>query len=146
MAATYRLSGWCRLLNGLVRILLRVGLAPRHTYLLAVRGRRTGRRYSTPVTLVEEGTNRWLVAPYGEVSWVRNARAAGQVTLGRGRRAETVALVELGPAEAAPVLKQYVTEVPITRPFFDAKPDSSVEAFVAEAQCHPVFLIRSASG
>ena len=85
MAATYRLSRWRRLLNALVRTLLRAGLGPRHTYLLTVQGRRSGQRYSTPVTLVEEGTNRWLVAPYGEVSWVRNARAAGQVTLSRGR-------------------------------------------------------------
>jgi hypothetical protein len=73
MAATYRLSRWRHLLNALVRGLLRVGLGPRHTYLLTVHGRRSGRRYSTPVTLVEEGRNRWLVAPYGEVSWVRNA-------------------------------------------------------------------------
>jgi deazaflavin-dependent oxidoreductase (nitroreductase family) len=145
MAATYRLSSWRRLLNTLVRTLLRGGLGPRHTYLLTVQGRRTGTRYSTPVTLVEEGTNRWPVAPYGEVSWVRNARAACQVTLSRGRRSETAAIVELGPAESAPVLKQYVTEVPITRPFFDAKPDSPVAAFVAETHRHPVFRICGAT-
>ena len=86
MAATYRRSRWRRLLNALVRGLLRVGLGPRHTYLLTVHGRRSGTRYSTPVTLVEEGRHRWLVAPYGEVSWVRNARAAGQVTLSRANR------------------------------------------------------------
>jgi hypothetical protein len=95
---------------------------------------------------VEEGTNRWLVALYGEVSWVCNARAAGQVTLSRGRRSETVAMVELGPAEAAPVLKQYVTEVPITRPFFDATPDALLEAFVAEAHRHPVIRIHGGPG
>jgi deazaflavin-dependent oxidoreductase (nitroreductase family) len=146
MAATYHLSGSRRLLNALVKTLLRVGLAPRHTYLLTVRGRRSGQPYSTPVTLVEEGPHRWLVAPYGDVSWVRNARAVGQVTLSRGRHAETVAVVELGPAEAAPVLKQYVTEVPITRPFFDARPDAPLEAFVAEAPRHPIFLIHGVSG
>jgi deazaflavin-dependent oxidoreductase (nitroreductase family) len=145
MAATYRLSGWRRLLNSVVKILLRVGLGLRHTYLLTVRGRRSGKLYSTPVMLVEDGTHRWLVAPYGAVAWVRNARAAGQVTLSRGRRSETVALVELGPAAAAPVLKQYVTEVPITRPFFDATPDAPFEAFVAEAPRHPVFRIHSVS-
>jgi hypothetical protein len=58
MASTYCLSRWRRLLNGLVSILLRVGLAPRHTYVLTVHGRRSGKPYSTPVTLVEEGTNR----------------------------------------------------------------------------------------
>lgn len=146
MAATSRLSGWRRLLNGVVKTLLRVGLGPRHTSLLTVRGRRSGTPYSTPVTLVEEGTNRWLVAPYGEVAWVRNARAADQVTLSRGHRSETVGLVELGPAEAAPILKQYVTSVPITRPFFDARPDSPLEARVAEAPRHPVFRIHGIAG
>jgi hypothetical protein len=34
----------------------------------------------------------------------------------------------------------------MTRPFFDARPDSPLEAFVAEAHRHPVFRIRSASG
>jgi len=76
---------------------------------------------------------------------VRNARAAGRVTLSRGRHTETVAIVELGPEEAAPVLKQYMTEIPITRPFFDAKLDAPLEAFVAEARRHPVFRIRGAS-
>jgi deazaflavin-dependent oxidoreductase (nitroreductase family) len=85
MAATHRLSFWRRLLNRLVRTLLHVGPGPRHTYLLTVRGRRSGTLYSTPVTLIETGGQRWLVAPYGEVSWVRNARAARQVTLSRGR-------------------------------------------------------------
>jgi deazaflavin-dependent oxidoreductase (nitroreductase family) len=141
MAAQYRLTLWRRVLNQLVRALLRVGLGPRHPYLLTVRGRRSGRLYSTPVTLVEGSGQRWLVAPYGEVSWVQNARVAGQVTLRRGWHTETVSIVELGPAESALVLKRYVTEVPITRSFFDARPDSPVEAFEAEAPRHPVFRI-----
>lgn len=141
MGAEYRLTVWRRVLNLLVRALLRVGLGPQHTYLLTVRGRRSGRLYSTPVTLVEQGDRRWLVAPYGEVSWVRNARAAGQVTLSRGRDLETVTIVNLGPEESAQVLKRYVTDVPITRPFFDAGPESPVEAFAREVPRHPVFRV-----
>ncbi|MGH8059857.1 MAG: nitroreductase/quinone reductase family protein [Candidatus Entotheonellia bacterium] len=146
MAAEYRRSMWRRILNRLVRALLRLGLGPGHTYLLTVRGRRSGRPYSIPVTLVEEGDARWLVAPYGEVGWVRNARASGHVTLSRGRYSETVAILGLRPEESAPVLKRYVTEVPITRPFFDAGPDSPLEAFVAEVRRHPVFLIVGRRG
>jgi hypothetical protein len=56
-----------------------------------------------------------------------------------------VAVVDLGPAEAAPVLTQSVTEVPITPPFFEATPDAPLEAFVAEAYHHPVFRIHGAS-
>jgi deazaflavin-dependent oxidoreductase (nitroreductase family) len=141
MAATYRLSPSRRMANALVRLLLRWGLGPRHTYLLTVRGRRSGRPVSTPVTLVEEGGLRWLVAPYGDVDWVRNARQAGEVTLSRGGRAEAVVVFELEPAEAAPVLQRYVRQVPITRPFFDATPQSELGAFLTEASRHPVFRI-----
>src|SRR5262249_27987762 len=109
MAATYRLTPIRRAANQLVRLLLRLGLMRGPTYLLTVRGRKTGRTLSTPVTLVEEGNERWLVAPYGDVAWVRSARAAGHVTLGRGRQAEDVAIREVGPAEAAPVLRLHVT-------------------------------------
>src|SRR5574341_1149581 len=115
MAARYRLGAARRFVNALVRALLVVGLGPPRTYLLTVRGRQTGRPRSTPITLVEEARARWLVAPYGEVAWVRNARAAGSVTLSRGNRSETVRIAELGPAESAPVLTVYVTQVPVTR-------------------------------
>jgi deazaflavin-dependent oxidoreductase (nitroreductase family) len=143
MAATYRLTPARRAANRVVRLLLTLGLMPGPTYLLTVPGRRTGRPLSTPVTLVEEGGQRWLVAPYGEVPWVRNARAAGRVTLTRGRHAETVSLRALGAAEAAPVLQRYVTRVPITRPYFDVTPDSPLTAFEAEAARHPVFALTS---
>jgi len=144
VAATYRLGPARRLANRAVRLLLRVGLGPPSTYLLTVRGRKSGQPRSTPVTLVEDGGDRWLVAPYGAVAWVLNTRAAGRVTLCRGRRAETVAVTELGPEASAPVLQRYLGRVPITRPFFDARPTSSLEAFVAEAPRHPVFLITRA--
>jgi deazaflavin-dependent oxidoreductase (nitroreductase family) len=141
MASTYRLTPSRRAANRLVRFLLRLGLMPGPTYMLTVPGRRSGRPLSTPVTLVEDGNNRWLVAPYGDVAWVRNARAAGRITLSRGRHSESLVIRELDPAEAAPVLQRYITRVPITRPYFDAKPDSPLAAFIAEAPRHPVFQL-----
>ena len=143
MAASYRLGLGRRAANRVVRFLLRLGLMPGPTYLLTVRGRRTGQPMSTPVTLVEEGEDRWLVAPYGDVGWVRNARAAGQITLSRGTHSETLPIRELSPAEAAPVLQRYVTRVPVTRPYFDARPDSPLAAFESEAPRHPVFILGS---
>jgi deazaflavin-dependent oxidoreductase (nitroreductase family) len=142
MARTYRLGFWRRLINRLIRPLLRLGVPLPHTYLLSVRGRKSGRMYSTPVTLVEDNGARWLIAPYGEVSWVKNARAAKEVSLRRGRRVETVKLVELSPEDAAAILKRYLIRVPIVRPFFDVTPTSSEQDFVAEASRHPVFRIQ----
>jgi deazaflavin-dependent oxidoreductase (nitroreductase family) len=124
--------------NTLIGPLTRVGLAGRHTYILTVRGRKTGRAYSTPVILIEDG-GRWLVAPYGEVGWVRNARATGEVEISRAGRSETLRIEEVAPEQAAPVLKQYLKSVPVVRPFFDVTPDSPLDEFVTEASRHPVF-------
>ncbi|MBI3978019.1 MAG: nitroreductase family deazaflavin-dependent oxidoreductase [Chloroflexi bacterium] len=141
MAKTYRLTLVRRIVNWIVGLLLQIGLAPKGTYLLTVRGRTSGRLHSTPVTLIEQDGGRWLVAPYGAVAWVWNARAAGRVTLTRGGRSETVAIAELGPVESAPILKEYVARIPIVRPYFDATPESPLDTFVAEAGRHPVFRI-----
>ncbi len=142
MRREYRLSAWRRAVNALVRRLVNTPLAPPHTYLLTVRGRKTGRPYSTPVYLIEHGDDRWLVAPYGTVGWVKNARAAGEVTLSRRGRRETLSLEEVGAEDSAPLLREYVRQVPVVRPFFAAKKNAPLEQFAAEAADHPVFRLR----
>ncbi|MDQ3866252.1 MAG: nitroreductase family deazaflavin-dependent oxidoreductase [Actinomycetota bacterium] len=141
MAARYRLTPPRRFLNAALRLALPLGVGPSNTYLLTVPGRRTGRRYTTPVTLVDAGGERWLVAPYGERSWVKNARAAGSVELRRGRSRERFEVAELAPEERARILRAYVECVPLVEKFFDAKRGAPVEAFAAEAARHPVFRL-----
>ena len=70
MAKTYRMTGATRLINSLFRTLTRFGLGPPYLHTLRVPGRKTGRLYSTPVDVLELDGQRWLVAPYGPVSWV----------------------------------------------------------------------------
>jgi deazaflavin-dependent oxidoreductase (nitroreductase family) len=141
--ASYRNRPLRRLLNHFVRPLARLGLAGRRVHVLTVVGRRTGRRYSTPVSLVFLDGERWLVAPYGVREWVKNARAAGWVELTRARKTERVQVVEVGPEEAAPVLRAYLRSTPVTAPFFEAKRSAPLEEFAAEAHRHPVFRLVS---
>jgi deazaflavin-dependent oxidoreductase (nitroreductase family) len=142
MAEAYRLGLVRRLANVAVRFGVWTGLAPRRFCLLTVRGRTSGRLHSTPVIVLTLHGNRWLVAPYGERAWVKNARAAGEVTLSRGRHRETLTIEEVEPQAAAPILKQYLRDTPITRPFFDVTPDAPLADFVREAPRHPVFRLR----
>jgi deazaflavin-dependent oxidoreductase (nitroreductase family) len=141
VAKQYHLTRPRRVANALMKARLRLGLKPGTNYLLTVRGHKSGKLYTTPVTLVEEDGKRWLVAPYGEVSWVHNARTAGEVTLQQGRSKETIQIRELGPEESGPVLKRYIQAVPITRPYVDADPDAPVDEFVKIASRHPVFRL-----
>jgi deazaflavin-dependent oxidoreductase (nitroreductase family) len=125
----------------MVAPLAQLGLAGRRTHVLTVRGRRSGRPYSTPVQLVLDGGTRWLVAPYGEREWVKNARAAGEVELTRALRTRQYRIEEVGPEEAAPVLRKYLRGTPIVTPYFEAGRNAPLEAFATEAARHPVFRL-----
>src|SRR3990172_7776465 len=94
----YRLSPVRRAVNAIVRPLAGLGLMGPRTHLLSVPGRKTGKLWSTPVSIVTRGTERWLVAPYGDRNWVKNARAAGWVELRRCRRRGRLVLREPSPA------------------------------------------------
>jgi deazaflavin-dependent oxidoreductase (nitroreductase family) len=124
-----------------VRPLARLGLVGPRTHLLTVPGRRSGRLWTTPVSLVELGGERYAVAPYGERNWVRNARAAGRVELRRGRSRESVGVEELEPEAAVPVLREYYRRGLVTRPFFDVTLTSPDADWLAEAPRHPVFRV-----
>lgn len=143
MAKTLQLNVGDRIGNTLVTALLRSGIKVGTTSLLTVRGRKSGQLHTVPVTLIEKDGQRWLVAPYGAVQWVRNIRAAGKATLTRGRRSEVVSVTEVSAREAAPVLKQYLIEVHVVRPYFDITQDATLEAFEDEAPQHPVFKITA---
>jgi deazaflavin-dependent oxidoreductase (nitroreductase family) len=143
MAKTLQINFADRIGDALITTLLRAGVKIGTTSLLTVRGRKSGQPHTVPVTLVEKDGQRWLVAPYGVVQWVRNIRAAGTATLTRGRRSEVISVTELPAREAAPILKQYLVQVRVVRPYFDIAKDAPLEAFEREAPRHPVFQITT---
>jgi deazaflavin-dependent oxidoreductase (nitroreductase family) len=137
---SYQQGRWRRLENAVMSALVSAGLVP-HSYLLTTRGCRTGRQRRNPVLVVEHDGRRWLVAPYGAVSWVHNARAAGQVQLARRRETGVYAIREVDMQEAGPVLWRYVQIASATRQYFQSDQNDPVESFIAEAGLHPVFEI-----
>ncbi len=143
MAKTYQVNFATRMRDSLIMALLRAGVNMGTTSLLTVSGRKSGQPHTVPVILVEQAGQRWLVAPYGVMQWVRNLRAAGTATLTRGRRSEAISVTELPAQEAAPVLKRYLSKVVTARSYFDATLDSPLEAFEREALRHPVFQITT---
>jgi len=131
--------------NRVMGRLARWGLVP-HTYQMTTVGRKTGQLHTTPVSLVEHGGQRWLVAPYGPVPWVLNARAAGQVSLTHRRKTADYAVTELSFAEAGPILRDYLQFASATHDYFIAKKNSPVEEFIKEADRHPVFALTAITG
>lgn len=120
----------------LFRGLATVGIGP--ASMVNTIGRRIGKPRRTPVIPVRNGCRQWLVAPYGNVSWLLNARASGQLSLRRGRDLRHFTFRELPAVDAGPILKQYIAVATATRPYFRAEPSAPISEFVAEAALHPV--------
>src|SRR5215831_14707264 len=92
-----------RILNRLFSALVGLGFGLRHNYLLQVRGRVSGRIYSTPVNLLEIDSKLYLVCPRGRAQWVRNAEAGARVLLKKGRNTREFTLSAV-PDEEKPAI------------------------------------------
>jgi deazaflavin-dependent oxidoreductase (nitroreductase family) len=132
----YRKHWADRVGDAIFRGLAILGVGP--ASMLTTTGRRTGQLRSTPVIPFRQGDRQWLVSPYGEVSWLLNARASGVVALRRGRSKQFFTIREVAAAEAGPILKQYIGVASATRPYFRADKDAPISEFVDEAELHPV--------
>jgi deazaflavin-dependent oxidoreductase (nitroreductase family) len=120
--------------------LVGMGLGFSYNYLLQVRGRKSGKIYSTPINLLQIDGKRFLVAPRGRAQWVRNAEAAGEVTLKKGSKREKFGLRALLDAEKPAILKSYLdTFKREVQGYFPVAAGSPVEAFRDLMQNYPAF-------
>ncbi len=105
---------WLKLANKVFIQMTRLGMsfAGESPEVLTMKGRKTGRERSTPVTPLTVDGAQYVVAGYPGADWVANVRAANQVTLARGRRVQRVRMVELSPEDARPILRAFPAEVP----------------------------------
>ena len=135
------------LLNPLMSLFVRLGvdLGPKMA-LITVRGRRTGRSFTTPITLFESEGRRYVFGTFGNTAWVRNARVAGELTLTRGRRSEVVKALPLTPDEALPVLSECLaryasnpTMAPMLKRFYGVDRHATADDYAEAARLHPAF-------
>jgi len=84
-----------RLFSPILEFLLRAGVPLGYNGLITIRGRTSGLPRTTPVAIIAVSGRRYVWAPWGEVHWVRNLRAAGHATIDMRRRTEEVTATEL---------------------------------------------------
>ena len=124
---------WLKPMNKIFMAAMRLGLTSfggESPIVLTVPGRTSGKARSTPITPFTVDGKRYVVGGFPGADWVRNARAAGVVTLTAGRRSEAVRIVELPAEEARPLLRAFPVLVPTGVSFMknaglvtDGKPD-----------------------
>ena len=127
--------------NRVFGFLVGMGLGLSHSYLLQVRGRKSGKLFSTPVDLLALGGKRFLVAPRGRTQWVRNAEAAGEVTLKKGKTQQRFLLRRPIPdADKPEILKAYLDNFKReVQTYFPLPAGSPAEAFAELVQNYPAF-------
>src|SRR5262249_42148071 len=125
--------------NRIFGLVAGLGLGPPFIYLLQVRGRTSGKLYSTAVNKLELNGKQFLVAPRGRTQWVKNAEVSSEVTL-RRRTQRSYRLRLLNDADKPEVLQHYLRSYKgAVQRFFPIKPDAPLQAFAQIASGYPVF-------
>jgi len=137
-------SAFERVFNRTFAMLVGLGLGFSSNYLLQVRGRKSGKIFSTPIDLLERDGKRFLVAPRGRTQWVRNAEAAGEVTLKKGSKRQQYRLRALSDQEKPDILKAYLDDFKReVQRYFPVPAGSPAEAFRELVQSYPAFELIS---
>ncbi|MBC8092665.1 MAG: nitroreductase family deazaflavin-dependent oxidoreductase [Pseudonocardia sp.] len=114
---------------------------------LTVPGRRSGEPRRTPLTVLDHGGSRYVLGGFPAADWIRNVRAAGRGTLTTGDEVEQVRIVEVDPADAGPMLREWPAVTPIgVEMMRDAGvvADVTPDALEAVAGICPVFRLDPA--
>jgi deazaflavin-dependent oxidoreductase (nitroreductase family) len=132
-----------RVFNRMVGGLTAMGISVMGSRVLAVRGRKSGEWRTVPVNLLTVDGQRYLVAPRGNVQWVRNMRAAGGGELRLGRRVEEFHVEELADADKPVVLRRYLKQWAweVGRFFEGVTADSDDARLLEIAPGFPVFRV-----
>ena len=129
-----------KLFNRSFGFIVGLGLGPAHIYLLQVRGRKSGKLFSTPVDLLELQGKRYLVAPRGRTQWVRNAEAAAAITLKKGGTRQKFHLRQLQNEDKPQILKAYLDSFKReVQRYFPVAAGSPPASFLATGESYPVF-------
>jgi deazaflavin-dependent oxidoreductase (nitroreductase family) len=140
MTKAYRVTARVRLGNRITTAMAKRGKGP--AWVLTTIGRSSGERRDVPVTPVDCDGHRYLVAPYGEVAWVRNLRKTPHATLRRGGASVRVDAVPVEGQEAAAALSKYYAEnEKYVKSYIDIPGDGTNTDFLLASDRYPVFRI-----
>jgi deazaflavin-dependent oxidoreductase (nitroreductase family) len=107
-----------RLFSPILKALLAARLPLGYNRLVTIRGRTSGLPRTAGIAVIEVSGRRWVWAPWGEVNWVRNLRAAGRATIRqRDGRTEEVLATELDADERVAYFRDVLAPLARSLPF-----------------------------
>jgi deazaflavin-dependent oxidoreductase (nitroreductase family) len=137
---------WISFFTPIARFVLAAGMPLGFSALITISGGKSGLPRTTPVAIIEVSGRRWIWAPWGEVHWVRNLRAAGRATITVRRREEEVSATELDPAERIAFFRDFLgplaRSIPLGVWFIRAVDGVDLNDPVDAADGRPVFELH----
>jgi len=134
---------WVTVFNPIAKTLLGAGVPLGYNALLTIRGRKSGVPRTTPIAIIDVDGRRWVWAPFGEVHWVQNLRAAGRATITIRGRTEDVRATELDDSERLAffrdVLRRVAHDMPLGIQFIKLVDRVDLDDPTTAAEGRPVF-------
>lgn len=135
--AVNRLYGWLTVLR----------ITPSYSFLLAVKGRKSGKTHYTAVNRLKLNQRLYLIGTRGHTQWSRNAIATGEAVLIRGWRRNRYRVRALADSDKPEILQQYWRRYHwMSGRFFSVSTDAPLAAFAQIAPKHPVFELSMLDG
>ena len=131
----------------ILKFLLAAGVPLGFNRLVTIRGRKSGLPRTIAIAVIEVSGRRWVWAPWGDVHWVRNLRAAGRATIDKRGRKEEVTATELDATERVAFFRDVAGPLARSIPFgvwFIRTVDGvDVRRPVEAAEGRPVFELHA---
>src|SRR5215204_7545833 len=138
---------WVTFWGPITKVLLAGGVPMGFNGLITIRGRKSGLPRTTPVAIIAVLGRRWVWAPWGDVQWVRNLRAAGHATITVRRRKAEVTATELDPTQRVAffrdILGPLARGIPCGVWFIRTFDQVDLDDPLAAAEGRPVFELHS---
>ena len=112
-----KLPGWVGPMSQIISGLQSLGIAFFSFHLISIPGRRSGQMRTTVVSPFTVDGRRYVLS-FGQLDWVRNARAAGWGVLSRGHRRTKVRLIEIEPPGSGSIVREFPRQIPGGVQFF----------------------------
>ena len=108
---------WVTVFNPIASRLLAARVPLGFNGLVTIRGRKSGLPRTTPVAIIAVSGRRWVWAPWGDVQWVLNLRAAGCATVTVRGRKEEVRATELDQTQRVAFFRDVLGPIARSIPF-----------------------------
>jgi len=143
-----RAPRWVTIFGPIARFLLAAKVPLGFNGLITIPGRKTGVPRTTPVAIIVDASGRrWVWAPWGDVQWVRNLRAARRATITVRGRTEEVTAVEQDHDQRVAFFRDIMTpiarRIPFGMTFIRVVDATDLGDPVAAADGRPVFELRT---